>query len=150
MMTCFLLKFISGWHVYFCFVSYSCDFNVKIVSGTRIWKWHFCRECDRWFHFIRWDYILALHAKFFRGNKNIYLHFMSFLHIDMTQVVEILPQVRQELTYSTYSQYPPILHTVNIMGADVLVMQGARALETMTLTMLNQINSPWHLTLLLI
>ena len=35
-----------------------------------------------------------LHAKFFRGNKNIYLFFMSFLHIDMTQVVEILPQVR--------------------------------------------------------
>ena len=35
-----------------------------------------------------------LHAKFFRGNKNIYLYFMSFFHIDMTQVVEILPQVR--------------------------------------------------------
>ena len=29
-------------------------------------------------------------AKFFRGNKNIYLH-ISFLHIDVTQVVEILP-----------------------------------------------------------
>ena len=42
-----------------------------------------------------------LHAKISRGNKNIYLHFMSFLHIDMAQVVEILPQVRQELTYST-------------------------------------------------
>ena len=36
-----------------------------------------------------------LHAKFFRRNKNIYLHFMSFLHIDMTQVVEVLPQLRQ-------------------------------------------------------
>ena len=44
-----------------------------------------------------------LHAKFFRRNKNIYLHFMSFLHIDMTQVVEILPQVRQGPTYSTES-----------------------------------------------
>ena len=32
-----------------------------------------------------------LNAKFFRGNKNIYLHFMSFLHVDMTQVVEIIP-----------------------------------------------------------
>ena len=40
-------------------------------------------------------------AKFSRGNKNIYFRFMSFLHIDMTQVVEILPQVEQELTYST-------------------------------------------------
>ena len=27
--------------------------------------------------------------------------FMLFLHTDMTQVVEILPQVTQELTYST-------------------------------------------------
>ena len=34
-------------------------------------------------------------AKFFTVNINIYLHFMSLLHIDMTQEVEILPQVRQ-------------------------------------------------------
>ena len=33
------------------------------------------------------------HAKFFRGNKNIYLLFMSLFLIDMTQVVEILPRV---------------------------------------------------------
>ena len=32
--------------------------------------------------------INPLRAKFFRGN--IYLHFVSFLHIDTTQVVEIL------------------------------------------------------------
>ena len=42
-----------------------------------------------------------LRAKFFRGNINMYLHFVSFLHIDKTQVVEILPQIRQEPTYST-------------------------------------------------
>ena len=36
-----------------------------------------------------------LHAKFSRGNINIYLHFVSFLHIDTTQVFEILPQIRQ-------------------------------------------------------
>ena len=42
-----------------------------------------------------------LHAKIFRMNKNIYLHFMSFLHINMTKVVEILPQVRQGPTNST-------------------------------------------------
>ena len=47
--------------------------------------------------------INLLHAKFFRRNKNLYLNFMSFLHIDMAQVLEILPQVRQELTYSTWS-----------------------------------------------
>ena len=51
------------------------------------------------------NYIIVinpLRAKFFRGNINIYLHFVSFLHIDTTQVVvEILPQLRQEPTYST-------------------------------------------------
>ena len=39
--------------------------------------------------------LYPLHAKFFKGNINIYLHFVSFLHIDTTQVVEILPQIRQ-------------------------------------------------------
>ena len=42
-----------------------------------------------------------LRAKFFRGNINKYLHFVSFLHIDTTQVAEILPPIRQEPTYST-------------------------------------------------
>ena len=42
-----------------------------------------------------------LHAKFFRGNVNIYLHFMLFLHIDTMQLVEIPLQIRQEPTYST-------------------------------------------------
>ena len=42
-----------------------------------------------------------LRAKFFRENINIYLHFVSYLHIDMTQVAEILPQIGQGLTYST-------------------------------------------------
>ena len=46
-------------------------------------------------------FLNSLHAKFFRGNINLYLHFMSFLHIDKTQVVEILPQIRQGPTHST-------------------------------------------------
>ena len=41
-----------------------------------------------------------LHAKFFRGNKNVYLHCMSCVHIDRRHVVEIFPQVRQEHTYA--------------------------------------------------
>ena len=45
--------------------------------------------------------INPLRAKFFRGNINIYLHFMSLLHIDMAQVLKILPQVRPGPTYST-------------------------------------------------
>ena len=35
-----------------------------------------------------------LRSKFLRGNIRIYLHFMSFLLINKTQVVEFLPQVR--------------------------------------------------------
>ena len=47
------------------------------------------------------DLFNPLRAKFFRENINIYLHFMSLLHIDMTHVLKILPQVRPGLTYST-------------------------------------------------
>ena len=50
---------------------------------------------------MSWSSINPLRANFFRGNINIYLHFVSFLHIDTTQVVEILPQIRQEPTSST-------------------------------------------------
>ena len=49
---------------------------------------------------VRWGFN-PLRAKFFRENINIYLHFVSYLHIDTTQVVEILPQIRQEPTYFT-------------------------------------------------
>ena len=43
--------------------------------------------------------INPLCAKFFRGNKNIYLHFMSILSIDMTQVIGILPCERPRIAY---------------------------------------------------
>ena len=52
------------------------------------------------------------------------------------QVVETLPHVRQELLYHIY-----IFYIVNIMGADVLVTQEARALATLILTMFNRNNS---------
>ena len=42
-----------------------------------------------------------LRAKFLRDNINIYLHFMSFLHTNKTQVVDIPPRVRQAPAYST-------------------------------------------------
>ena len=45
--------------------------------------------------------VIYLRAKFCSGNINIYLHFMSSLLIDMTQVLQILPQVRPGPTYST-------------------------------------------------
>ena len=70
---------------------------------------HFCQYDDisisvcSYIHAIKeLDWMLnPLRAKFFGGNINIYLRFVSFLHIDATQVVEILPQMRQEPTYST-------------------------------------------------
>ena len=46
----------------------------------------------------------------------MYLQCLPFLHTDMTQVVGILPHVRQGL-----------FHTANIIAADDLVMQGAMA-----------------------
>ena len=42
-----------------------------------------------------------LQANFFRRNIYMYLHLMSFLHIDTTQVVEIIPHVKEKLAYST-------------------------------------------------
>ena len=55
-----------------------------------------------------------LRAKFFRGNINIYLHFVSLLHIDMTQVLRILPQAQVGRT--------SIVYIIITMAADVLVM----------------------------
>ena len=46
-------------------------------------------------------FVDSLRAKFCRGNKNVYLHFMSLLRIDVTQVLQILPLVRPGPTYST-------------------------------------------------
>ena len=52
------------------------------------------RRCDPWgFNPLR--------AIFFRDNINRYLHFMSFLHTNETQVFEIPPRVRQGPAYST-------------------------------------------------
>ena len=45
--------------------------------------------------------LLTLYVLIFSDSINIYLHFVSYLHIDTTQMVEIFPQIRQEPTYST-------------------------------------------------
>ena len=58
--------------------------------------WLSCAVIVMWIRHVN-----HLRAKFFRGNKNMHLHFMSFLHIDLTQVLKILPQVREGPTYST-------------------------------------------------
>ena len=87
---------------------------IKITVSPLLMYWDITNEIDFWIlgHFCTititysmiWqiiDQINPLRAKLFRGNINIYLHFVSLLHIDSTQVVEILPQIRQEPTYST-------------------------------------------------
>ena len=73
-----------------------------------------------------------LRIKFVRGNINIYLHFISFLHIDRTQVVGN-PSSCKTRTY--------LLYIVNIMIVYVRATQGARATATMIFTMLNRISS---------
>ena len=45
-------------------------------------------------------HINPLRARIFRVNINIYLHFMSFLCTNKTQVVEIPPRVRQGPAYT--------------------------------------------------
>ena len=57
---------------------------------------------------------------------------MSFLHIDMAQVVWNTSSSKTR----TY-----LFYIVNIMGADVLPTQGVRASATMIFTMLNWIDS---------
>ena len=69
------------------YISYS---NMTVLHNRGQWQ-------------LKTIYLNSLCAKFFRGNKNIYLHFMALLHIDKTHVVVILPHVRQGLTYPTWS-----------------------------------------------
>ena len=57
---------------------------------------------------------------------------MLFFHIGMTQVVEILGRVRPRTH---------LFYIVNIMGADVLATQGARASAAMIFTKMNRIHS---------
>ena len=66
--------------------AYWCGDHHPFCQGHRRTHYHCGGPLPR-----RWA-INLLQAKLFRGNKNIYLYFMSFLHIDKTQVVEILPQ----------------------------------------------------------
>ena len=63
------------------------------------------------FDFLTQRLINPLRAKCFRGNINIYLHFLSYLHIHTTQVVKILPQNKTRIY---------LFYIVNIMADDVI------------------------------
>ena len=81
---------LTGWKPLCCIL---CD--AACIAGIR--NWGSSEGLQITYHFN------PLHAKLSEGTWNMYLHFMSLLHIDMTQVVEILPHVRQRPTYSTES-----------------------------------------------
>ena len=59
----------------------------------------------------------ALYVLNFTLETKMYLQFISFIDTDMKQVIEILPHVRQK-------------NVVNIIDADVLAMQRAKASAT--------------------
>ena len=71
-------------------------------SNMYVWK----SGRQFWINFSRnetYIYTNRLRAKFFIENKSIFLHLLSFHHIDSTHVVEMFDQVRQELLHiSTY------------------------------------------------
>ena len=87
--------------------------SIQIIFWNKIWTSYFLQiltaEYDTVFHrasindlgLLLLIWINPLRAKFFRENINIYLHFMSFLHINKTQVIEIPPWVKQGPAYST-------------------------------------------------
>ena len=72
-------------------------------------------SADHWLYALLWSLfskygshlrfvkhlIYSLHAKFSRGNINMYLYLMSFLHTDIPYIVEVLPGIRPGLTYFT-------------------------------------------------
>ena len=71
--------------------------NYRKESMAWMPLWATCTLRTRWCRSV----LNPLRAKFLRENINIYLHFMSFLHTNKTQVVEISPRVRQGPAYST-------------------------------------------------
>ena len=80
------------------------------AKSTSIFHYNAWAECLPHFDVVdsperaieRDGWLNPLHAKFFRGNINIYmyLHFMSLLHIYLTQVLKTLPRIREGPTYS--------------------------------------------------
>ena len=92
-------------------------------QAQQYWPW--TKEC-----------LNPLCAKFFKkGQKHIFTFYVIPPHLHVTGSWN--PSSSKTRIYQFY--------IVNIMGADVLATQGARASATMILTLLNQVNSvPGH------
>ena len=73
-------------------------FQLLVSPGDQqqlYWLCKIIRSMEEWYKYKdKFTFLNPLRAKFFRENINMYLHFVSFLHIDTTQV-------RQEPTNST-------------------------------------------------
>ena len=59
------------------------------------------RDVWFWYASLCPVHVNPLRAKFVRENINKYFHFLSFLHTNKIQVVEIPPRVKQGPAYST-------------------------------------------------
>ena len=102
------------------------------AARRSVWNVSFIKLSKQTFLFCECGNILkTFTCRIVQSEQNIYLYFIPFLHIDMTQTAETLPQVRQG----------HLFYIINIMAADDLATQGARASATMIFTMLNRINS---------
>ena len=64
-------------------------------------------------------------VEFLQVNLENNLHFISLLHIEMSQVIEIYPHESQE---------PWFFYTINIIAADGLGIQGDRASAALVLS----------------
>ena len=91
-------------------------------------------------------YLNSLHAFFYRGNKNIYLHFHAYFsgeqkHICTFYVISLNWHDTGSWNSSSSKTRTYLFYLVNIMGADVLATQGSRASATIIFTMLSRIDS---------
>ena len=88
----------KSWFIFICRLPAPCLIKSRSASitGEQMYFKDFNSQNEtHWCH----NNVNPLRAKFFRVNINIYLHFVSFIHIDMTQVLEILPQAVYDFKY---------------------------------------------------
>ena len=78
---------------------FTCSMTERIINGVGPDEWKDLILCGLGKLRRVYDSDNPLRTKFFRGNINIYLHLMSFIHIDLTQVLKILPQIREGPVY---------------------------------------------------
>ena len=89
---------LDTWETVQLYVSFS--LYKKIFSTTQVIHGSCLVKCR---HSDKENQVWVPHVESFLGNIKTYLHFLSFLTIEMMQLFEILPHERQGPVYSTYS-----------------------------------------------